>query len=188
MASEAHLYDFDPPSMPFFGANPCWTPAREHYHSTPDRSKGPALTEPARQQGAVSKPVPHSPNGDSQGRTANACPVCGGQAVQGTNNDPLGHSELVVNVCMRCMRGAGRRKNHITGAVGEGDDSRSGRMAAKITGKGDPKLNAYLSPVLTAEQAARMAQPSGKAPEFKPNVGKGRKDKTTKGTKTNNPA
>lgn len=132
--------ELDPPSFLFMGADPSWTPARERY---------------------VDRPVPGSPRGHTN--IPARCPLCGGSDAAEAGDDPLGDSELVVVACGRCMRAAGKHAGRLTGEIGDGDLKRPGRMAARISGKGDPVLNAYLSPVLSAKDAAALSQPNGPA-------------------------
>jgi hypothetical protein len=145
--------EIDPPSMLYMGANPCWTPARERHVFNPNPT--------AQAAGATARPVPGSPLGLAKG--AERCRECGGRLIAGDVDDPLGDSELVVNVCGACMRSAGQHANRQVGAKGDPDFDRPGRMAAKMGGKVDPKLNAYARPFESVDSIVKTTQPNGPA-------------------------
>lgn len=147
----------DPASFLFCGADPAWTPARERY---------------------TSRPAPGSP----QGRTVvpDSCPECGGRLAAESGDDPLGDSELVVHVCARCFRAEGKHAGRLTGDISDPNPDRPGRMAEKISGKGMPSLNAYLAPVLSATEAAKLSQPNGPARKKPAGLGRGGRHRSAK--------
>jgi hypothetical protein len=191
MASEARLYELPLTEAIFFGADPCWTPAREGKVQRGD--KDPSTTR-CRVCGGLlwlSRGEPYYVEGveyradeDVPVRSATMADpgyflLADGSVVQPADkSELLMDSDFVIVACARCGRVPERYKGRLRGLPkGTGNLKRLSHRAARIIGKPDASLNPYVTAAEKLE-AAKAKQKKSKG------ATKGKKSKAARKTTT----